>query len=1691
MPRLLHIPLLLAVLITPVFAQTDIDVLYIQKTPLLNYDAANGGWPAVGSTVTWNAKVKNWGTVTLPAFTCEWWLDGQKVRTDTVANLAAGEVRNVTFQWVWQQSPHVLEFRADTGDVVSEVSESNNTHSITTNALTIGSWVEQSLYDWFHAHQIELGDGANSFDNWCYRMVKRWNELNALAVWPVSPNGIVDRVRIEKVVVVPDGSLPLNGGLATNNPDRFDKTVDLMWGHPYRASDCQPGGFWQVSATGPFFIDYGEIHELNHARYLVDHYGFDVSHDQTTSNILLTDQYGNQVAGTSLMPYSAWNVVYYNKSSDLMGGSNHYGEYAAGAWNRKAGIRGPNGNQNSPSDIGVYLQDLPQNNYFRFIDNTGAPLVGATISVYRATGGTGWYAKYFDNVPDIVATTDDAGTVNLGRCPFSSTGTVTSTYGLSNATFIIKVSHSGQEYFTFQEVSDFGISYWKGNTQAAYYTILVPWGPANISTPVGPNQWRQEIHANKSVSNLVDVKALDPNELGGFALRMADRPISSAVSRDNFSCRFTRDVFLNKGVYKFIMHTDDGGRLYVDGVNYIDDWVDGGVTPRSATVSFDSPALRTIRMDHYESGSVAIAALAIVPPMDTVPGPNDWKMEVFGSPNLSNPVEVAACPAGASGGFALDWGDWGPSVRTGGDGFSVRFSRSFDFAGGTYSFSTVSDDGVRLYVDGELKIDNWNSPGLSEDSVEVELSPGTHELVVETYDASSPARISLAIDHLMPDFDVTYISRIPRYDRYNVSYEYGVDPNEPETGRPYLTPEELAKQRWPAPGETVTYTAHIRNTGVSAAECDYAWYFDGVQVGSGTISSLAPGEETTVSYSRAWDSEFNTHYVKFAADPLNMVPERCETNNVREDAANALSFRLHVWQSVHDWFAANARNYGDLASFEDWAQNNFAHLNRLLAEAVYPGTPQGVTERVRIDEIVVVPDSTAVPDPVIRAPEDWPWDGRLGFTNDLLGTGAGDNYFEQNPAFVSGHDPDFIRRIAPQLGLIDYNALSVPKASNLAVPTVGHLASLTSAAISTGGPFFAEHEAYALAADAHRRRGFRGAFLYDLPAVIRLQVLDSYRRPLPGARVRVYQEYPGRTIPAALRFDLIADAEGYTSLPNRSCFGEFTTVTGHTLRDNPFGLVNTTGENGLFLAEITSGGVTDYQFIEITRLNTAFRLGHADEYTYLLQTNILPGRPAANDLYGVKMLSPSEGYAVGTAGRVLRWDGVSWQNYASPGSTSLLALDVSPDGSTIIATGTGGRLYVNSGSGWVTRTLPSTDLMYCCAALSGSTFLAGGANGKLYRTTNAGVNWSAVALAPGFTGAIRGMDFLDSKNGVLVTASTIAFHTTDGGLTWTPGSGIEIDGSAIHGCVMPTAVDAWAVGGGGSVYKSSSGGASWLAYAGFADQTWYGIDALPDGSGWAVGWTSAAYGTTSIERFENGRWFGVPVRTSGSFSAIYGVSILGPNEAWAVGKAGLILRLVGGSDARFEICDSLAALKALPDGVNVDLTAAAQLRVTAVFPECVYLQTADRSSAIKVYTDDGGVLWAPAVAGGILGTENGERVLRFGRVVCGTGGAEIGPLGMTARAVGGSPNWPGAPNLAILVRIAGKVTGAGPNWVTIDDGSGLVASDGRRGIKVLCDTFGLPSPLPEYVSVTGVATTELVFGQVYPVVRARAEWDLQ
>lgn len=71
--------------------------------------------------------------------------------------------------------------------------------------------------------------------------VESYNLLLARAVYPETPNGVLDRIRLDRVTVVADGALPLDpaganvGGSFTPaqaRPNLPDRSVDLQWGFP-------------------------------------------------------------------------------------------------------------------------------------------------------------------------------------------------------------------------------------------------------------------------------------------------------------------------------------------------------------------------------------------------------------------------------------------------------------------------------------------------------------------------------------------------------------------------------------------------------------------------------------------------------------------------------------------------------------------------------------------------------------------------------------------------------------------------------------------------------------------------------------------------------------------------------------------------------------------------------------------------------------------------------------------------------------------------------------------------------------------------------------------------------------------------------------------------------------------------------------------------------------------------------------------------------------------------------------------------------------------------------------------------------------------------------------------------------------------------------------------------------------------
>jgi hypothetical protein len=62
--------------------------------------------------------------------------------------------------------------------------------------------------------------------------------------------------------------------------------------------------------------------------------------------------------------------------------------------------------------------------------------------------------------------------------------------------------------------------------------------------------------------------------------------------------------------------------------------------------------------------------------------------------------------------------------------FAILASTKVKMAGGRYSLSTISDDGLRVFLDNQEVISRWNHHGSTPDQVELDIAEGVHEWVV-------------------------------------------------------------------------------------------------------------------------------------------------------------------------------------------------------------------------------------------------------------------------------------------------------------------------------------------------------------------------------------------------------------------------------------------------------------------------------------------------------------------------------------------------------------------------------------------------------------------------------------------------------------------------------------------------------------------------------------------------------------------------------------------------------------------------------------------------------------------------------------------------------------------------------------------------------------------------------------------------
>ncbi|MFH0770314.1 MAG: CARDB domain-containing protein [Candidatus Peregrinibacteria bacterium] len=475
----------------------DLDVTYIERTP--RYESIWYGSlvdrlkPAIGEEVTLVAHIINRGRLGTPPSDYEWRLDGEVVSTGGIPALDPGQEFTASIPWAWAYADTVVSFFADAENRLQEKSEKNNLRVDKVNARIVSFHVEQSVYDLHNTQEyVALNDAGlgefegNSFEDLAQRWVDLWNKSLATAVYPGNPHGILERIRLDKVVVHPDG------WYETINPNhavvKHDFTVQWQLDFapstaPYLTPDVPatiaytPPAEQILKAPNkvPYTLGYSIIPGLN---IEVDH---DISHmllgtsdlynAPQAQNIKVSDDAGNRLFLPEDYPQLRSRVAWSKFADDIVGTRNvaTWGEFNAGSINYRR-LAYPEKLDLQSGEANV----TPKTNFLRLSDRLGNAIPNAEVKVYTThMGGAPEQNMVMDDTPDLVGTTDAAGRIFIPQ-------PIALCVESPKYPLFINVRAYGQTGYAWMFPLDFCVAYFRGQQEEAVYDIRLPIMPPTL-----------------------------------------------------------------------------------------------------------------------------------------------------------------------------------------------------------------------------------------------------------------------------------------------------------------------------------------------------------------------------------------------------------------------------------------------------------------------------------------------------------------------------------------------------------------------------------------------------------------------------------------------------------------------------------------------------------------------------------------------------------------------------------------------------------------------------------------------------------------------------------------------------------------------------------------------------------------------------------------------------------------------------------------------------------------------------------------------------------------------------------------------------------------------------------------------------------------------------------------------------------
>ncbi len=265
--------------------------------------------------------------------------------------------------------------------------------------------------------------------------------------------------------------------------------------------------------------------------------------------------------------------------------------------------------------------------------------------------------------------------------------------------------------------------------------------------------WHADYFNNGSLSGTPVITRNDPS----IAFNWGGGSPGSGIDSDNFSVRWATDAYLTPGTYRFYAQADDEIRVifnfgYQPIINTFGQAKSGQLV--TGDVNVTAAGTYHIQVDYRELTDQAWAYVSFANLATNPSGPNfttpsapvnvtngAWTAQYYGNATLQgDPVAILTESSPTH-----HWGSAAPFPSLPADGFSVRWTSTQNLTGGGYYLSVRADDGVRVWVNGSLIIDQWHAASGQTYNANLNLNGGPNYFQVEYYESTGEASIDFTL----------------------------------------------------------------------------------------------------------------------------------------------------------------------------------------------------------------------------------------------------------------------------------------------------------------------------------------------------------------------------------------------------------------------------------------------------------------------------------------------------------------------------------------------------------------------------------------------------------------------------------------------------------------------------------------------------------------------------------------------------------------------------------------------------------------------------------------------------------------------------------------------------------------------------------------------------------------------------------